>query len=105
MNKYYVKLNGRNFIYESDKNGQEKLGFLIIRYVEAENPEEAEMKAVSMVRKIERLKFGLLNTKDNPPMIYLEDLAELESFDGINNLEPGIIFYNEDKDEDDDNAT
>ncbi|MDT4331833.1 hypothetical protein ACQE3E_12130 [Methylomonas sp. MED-D] len=96
MNKYEVIINGQNFLMEVDGK-IERMGFYVTRYVEADNHEEAELKAVYLVRNIERLKGAHLNTEDDPPMLYLEEMYEIENFDGLETLEPGIAFYNDEQ--------
>lgn len=95
MRKYEVKLEGRNFLCAWSKAGTKKLGFFVTRYVESENPEEAELKAVELVRSIESLRTIVRNSREDPPRLFLDTITELNSFEGVENLEPGIIFYDE----------
>ena len=73
MKKYCVMLRGENFnIEESDI-----VGFYTSRWVKAENPDQAEIAAVKLVKEDSNLMNRITNGKDNPPMIYLEDLFEV----------------------------
>ena len=73
----------------------ERMGFYVTRYVEAENPDQAELKAVELVKSIDRLKGAHLNADGDPPMLYLQEMYEIEDFGGLETLEPGIAFYSE----------
>ena len=92
MPKYSVMINGENFLLCLDGE-EKKMGFYVVRYVEADCPENAELAAVKLVRGIGRLRAITRNTPDDPPMMYLEEMHELASFDDIENLEPGLGFY------------
>ena len=89
MKKYRVMLNGQHFYIEMDGK-LEKVGFYTTRWVEAENPEEAELKAVALVRQDHSLNISVRNERDNPPMIYLDTMSEVDSFDGPGG---GYSFY------------
>lgn len=52
--------------------------FFYYVWVEANDPEEAELNAISELRKHEDLKSGLLNKPKDSPLIYLEKIRELE---------------------------
>jgi hypothetical protein len=75
-------LYGENFLMRLGLR-RKMYGFYTTRYVEAENPEDAENKAVELIRNDEKL---MANTKNKPwqsswqksPMIYLEEMAEIE---------------------------
>ena len=58
---------------------ERKSGFFTTVWVEASDPEEAELNAVDEIRKHEDLKTGLLNKPDDSPIIYLEEMLKLES--------------------------
>ena len=98
MKKYMLMLKGRNFRIEIDGK-LEKLGFYTTRWVEAQNPEDAELEALDLVRQDVSLKASVRNDRDDPPMIYLEELCEVERFEGINVPGAGYSFY-PDKEED-----
>jgi len=67
------------------------------RYVEANNPEEAELKAVELIKTDSKLTESVKNDHSDAPMIYLEELFGLESFEGVNILGTGYTFYLEDE--------
>ena len=92
MNKYKVLLNGRNFWTNMD--GQLKLmGFYTTRFVEAETPEKAEELAVQLVREDAKLRDAVINDKSDPPMIYVEEIVMLETFDGNKTPGAGYTFF------------
>ncbi len=91
MKKYMVMLDGRNFEIEIDGKVQ-KLGFFTTRWVEAINPKEAELKAVELIKTDESLVKSVRNSKDSPPMIYLSELSEIDSFAGITFQAAAIHF-------------
>lgn len=93
--KYRVRLNGANFLMNQDDKVC-RLGFYTTRFVEAGTPEEAEKRAVQLVRDDGKLKAAVLNDKADPPMIYLEEIDELVSFDGIEPPGGGYTFFLED---------
>jgi hypothetical protein len=97
MNKYRVLLNGRNFLLDLG-DGLAPHGFFTTRFVEADASDEAELKAVASVRKREEIKAMLRNLPDAPPMLFAEEIEKIESFDSIENPEPGITWYKEDTD-------
>ena len=92
MKKYRVMLNGKNFKINSDGK-LEKFGFYTTRWVQADNPQEAELKAVSLVREDKSLKASICNESSDPPVIYLDELTEIDSFDGINVPGAGYSLY------------
>jgi len=92
MNKYKVILEGKNFLM--DANGAvQKHGFYATRYVEASTPDEAEQNAVRTIREDSLLSGSVMNESSDPPMIYLESLYELTSFDDVNAPGTGYTFY------------
>jgi hypothetical protein len=93
MKKYSVMLEGRYFLLEID-GAVMKYGFYTTRYVEAEDPQEAEMKAVQLVRTDQSLKLAVKN-EGASPMIYLSSIEELRSFDGVHPPGGGHSFFPE----------
>ena len=92
MNKYRVLLNGRNFLLEMGDRVASH-GLYTTRFVDANTPDEAELKAVNSIRKREDIKPMLRNGLDAPPMLFAEEIEEIETFEGIENLEQGIAWY------------
>ena len=94
MNKYQIEINGKNFLI--DMNGEvSKYGFITYRYIEANDPQEAELQVMQMLRETEKLRNMVQNTKEDPPEMYMTEIEEIESFDQIEEMEPGFIWYKE----------
>jgi hypothetical protein len=75
MGYYRVFLRGENFILEVDSEAG-CLGFYTTRFVEAKGRGAAEILAVDLIRG-DRTLAGVKNTRDNPPMIYVEEIEEI----------------------------
>jgi hypothetical protein len=76
---YKVLLNAENFLICID-HMEELHGFYTIKFVQAENEEEAELKAVDLIKNDKELHEATLNKKRNidlVPMIYLEEINEI----------------------------
>ena len=71
-------LRGENFLLDF-VDEENKCGFFTTVWVEAKDSEEAELNAVAELRNHEDLKSGLLNKEDDSPMIYLEEMLQLET--------------------------
>ena len=73
--KYGVRLRGENFemIFEDEERN---FGFFTTRFVRASTPEEAEIKAVELVKSDKQLIDALLKDRRCDPMIYLEEIWE-----------------------------
>lgn len=92
MNKYKVLLNGRNFWMNIDS--QPKLmGFYTTRYLEGDTPELAEDCAVQLIREDPKLRGSVINDKDDPPMIHVEEVVLLRTFEGTEPPGSGYTFY------------
>lgn len=94
MKKYRILLEGKNFLINSDE-GPNRMGFYTTRYVEAENREDAEKRSVELIKNDPKLKDVMLNIRSDPPMIYLEKIEEISSFDGVDKTNTGYTFYPE----------
>lgn len=74
MAYYQVMLEGKNFPLEMDGVG-EIMGFVTTRWVNAANAEEAELKAVDLVKNDSSLIGAVRDREGFAPMIYLVELA------------------------------
>ncbi len=73
---YRVMLRGENFVM--NLNGEPRqFGFYTRRFVRARSENEAEHDAVALIKNDESLKRSVLNHRDDPPMIYLEEMEKL----------------------------
>lgn len=89
MKKYKVLMEGRNFLLLMDGKEQ-RVGFYTTRWVEAANPEEAELKAAAAIKADPRLKSSVKNPKNDPPMLHLTEMSEVEA---IERPGAGFTFY------------
>jgi hypothetical protein len=91
---FRIEINGQNFLIDSE--GQvAKHGFFTMRYVEAYDASVAENEAIEMIRKSQRLRDLVRNRSDDPPVMDVTEIVELESLDDIEHREPGFIWYPE----------
>ena len=97
MNKYQVMLRGENFLLDF-VDEERKHGFFTTVWVEAKDTDEAELNAVTELRKHEDLKMGLLNKPDDAPMIYLEEMREIDSDSEVEENR-GRTFFSENDEE------
>lgn len=94
MKKFKVILNGRNFRVPSESKVQ-KLGFFTTRWVEANDPNEAELQAVVLVKNDSDLRAAVKNEPADPPTIHLEEVIEVADFEGVEVPGAGYSFYEE----------
>ena len=100
MKKYRVFVRGENFIVRGDEQNQ-KLGFYTTVFVEALDEQGAEFKAMQLLRTDPKLVNITLNSKSNPPMMYMEEIEELETFAGLHLPRTGFAFFTADNNEGD----
>ncbi len=92
MSKYRVLINGENFFLNFEGRPQ-KLGFYVTRFVDAQDAEGAEKAAVDLIREDAWLKGNVLNNRDDPPMLYADEVKELEAYDPEENVDTGFSWY------------
>ena len=90
MKKFKVFVHGENFLVNHD-GVEEKLGFYTTRFLEAQNEEAAEYAVMDMLR--DELAELVLNDKSDTPMMYAEEVDELDSFAGFSVPGGGFTFY------------
>ena len=93
--KFKVMLRGENFMVALE-GPVAKLGFFTTRFVEADTPDAAEHAAVELVRQDTRLRGIVRNAPTDPPMIYLDSLSEIPSFDGCPTPGAGYTWFSDD---------
>lgn len=91
MTKYRVQIDGRNFLIDID-GVVTKRGFITFRYVKAEDPTQAEERAVQMIREEKKLRDTILNEKTDPPIMHVLEILELDP-ESHEEIQPGFIFY------------
>ena len=90
MKKYVVIVLGKNFLINRDDKIQ-KLGFFTTRYISVENQSQALNTALDLIR--EELKDVVLNEFSNPPIMFQDDLYEVDSFGDANAPGGGFTFF------------
>lgn len=93
MKKYKIFINGKNFQIKLNEK-MTKCGFYTTKYIEANNPEEARSLVMDMLSSDDKLKDVVKNDKNDPPIIYADEISEVESFDS-KDLKIGISWYKE----------
>ena len=96
MKKYHVLINGQNFLI--NKNGKvRKHGFYQNFFIETLCIEDAIPQIIEDVRKDKVLVKMIQNSKKDSPRIDIEEVNELNTFDGLMGLEIGRKWYVEAK--------
>ena len=98
MKKYKILLQGNNFLLKLDGN-KNIFGFYTTRYVEAENLKDAENIAIELIRNDHELRQSVLNKKNDPPIIFVDEIDELENFKGVKTPGKGYSFFLENQKE------
>jgi len=92
MKKFRVFLRAENCFLQMEGEVR-RYGFYTTRYVEAEDRHAAEQRAVDLLRQHGQLRDALLNARNDPPKFIAEKVEELASFADVENLSPGLVFY------------
>lgn len=97
MPKFAVMIHGVNF-HLRDFDGPEPslVGFYINAFLETATATEAESQAIELVRTSPKLRAAVANRPDDPPRIFVEEVAELSDWpeNGARPLS-GFAFYND----------
>ena len=93
MATYRALIEGRNFLLNQDGKVA-RHGFYQTVFVGAADPATAESEALNKVRSDETLKAQTRNSPDDPPMLYVESLDELEGGEVSDNPR-GRTYYPE----------
>ena len=92
MKKYRVLVKGQNLFIVSD--GEVKcFGFYTPRFVEAMDEGGAELRAINSIRQNGQLRECVMNNQSDQPILVAEEIDELISFEGVEDLSPGLVFY------------
>ena len=98
---FQVRVHGRNFhlawVDEDGRSRVKKMGFITTVHVRARNLNEAELRAVNVLRRDKALLTSVRNPKSNPPQMFVENIQELQSFKGLRVPRVGFTFYDERK--------
>ncbi|MBA6339284.1 hypothetical protein H4J57_19030 [Colwellia sp. BRX8-7] len=91
MPKYSVILEGKNFPVLSDGK-TELLGFMTTRKVKACDIEEAELKAIELIKQDSSLMSSLDQNHEATPEIYLDSIYALKWWNRLGGK--GYTFFN-----------
>jgi hypothetical protein len=94
-----VRIIGRNFwLLWEGKGGRpnaRRTGFYTTVHIRARNANEAELRAVDVLRRDKKLQASVRNPRSDPPRMFVEDIVELSSFEGRLVPRTGFAFYSE----------
>ncbi len=91
MSKYQLILRGEDFLIDLDGK-EELLGFYQTIYLEEDGPQKAEHKAVDIIKESDLAGLAVAE-KNEQARIFLDEIYEVESFEGIENLVQGRAFF------------
>ena len=94
MQKYKLLVHGQNLLTDVD-GVRQRLGFYTNVFVEAFTPADAESRAIDVLREDAHLRDVALNAEDDPMRFSADEVAEVESFDGVRLPRQGLSFYEE----------
>lgn len=94
MKKYQILVEGSNFFLKLSKKDIKKYGFYATRFVEAETPERA-FEIVKDILRNQIKREDIYNEEDNPPILYPNEIDEVECFDDIIIPGEGFTFFSE----------
>jgi hypothetical protein len=94
MKKYKVMVEGVNFLVEMDSEVR-KYGFFTTRFVEALDQDDAKGRVIEMLRV--ELKTLVQNKKSDSPMMFVEEIEELETFGKFKVPGAGFTWYPEER--------
>lgn len=94
MNKYRVAVEGKNFFVRFEDEPR-KVGFFATRLIEAGNKDEAEKITLGLLRK--ELAGIVLNDPTDSPMLYIDEVTEVETFGEHIVPGKGFTFYVENR--------
>jgi hypothetical protein len=97
MKRFKVKLHGENFLLNLDGE-LKKFGFYATIFVKAENPQEAEKKAIILIYQNPNLRDTVLNEHADRPTINFEEIKEVNFLKFFaKKSTTGFTFYLEDE--------
>ena len=71
------------------------MGFYATRFIDARDAEGAEGAAVDSIREDAALKGKVLNGRDDPPMLYADEVEEISSAGVADSAAAGFSWYAE----------
>ena len=100
MNKYRVLVHGQNFhTRDLDEGVTRRLGFYTSVFVEAADPPAASDRAIDLVREDESLPRATPPAVEQRPIFVVEEIAEVQTFEGCHLPRTGFAFYDMDSED------
>jgi hypothetical protein len=94
MKKYKVLVRGENFLINLEGEDQ-KCGFYTTAFVEGKGEEQAEQRAMALLRNDKEFRRSVLNEQSDAPMMFVDEIDEVQSFEGLNLPRTGFSFFPE----------
>jgi len=94
MPYYKVFVEGKNFLIKQGKE-QGKVKFQTARYVEAEDRDQAEKAGIEKIRSDNYLRGSVSNKKEDPPLLYVTAITEVESMQDDNPLKDSFMLFSD----------
>ncbi len=94
MARFSILINGHNILLATEK-GEERCGFYQTHWIEAVDTCSAVEIAVEKIRRSQWLREAALNEADDPPIFEVEEIKEVDTFDGVEANPTGRAFYPE----------
>ena len=92
MEKFRVMVHGENLLMKVD-GVRQKVGFFVNVFVEAFTRSEAESQAIELVQEDNHLREIQLNPEHDVLRLSVEEIHEVESFEGRKLPRQGFVFY------------
>jgi hypothetical protein len=70
-----------------------RMGFYTMIFVMARSPQQAELRAVDVLRRDKGLRVSVRNAADDPPRLFADEIHEIASFRGCRRPRIGLGFY------------
>ena len=99
MPYYKVFIEGKNFLVKQGKESG-KVRFETARYVEAENRDQAEKFGIDKVRSDNYLRGSVANLKEDPPLLFVTAITEVDSLKDDNPLKDSFMMFSDSDSED-----
>jgi len=98
LKKFRAFIHGKNFaIREDDRPEPHIRGFYTTVYVETADFATAGLAAVEVLHNDEELRAMTSNDRTDPPTLDVEEVQELETFEGVRLPREPFVFYEEPK--------
>ena len=72
-----------------------RVGFYTMVFVTARSAQQAERRAVEVLRRDKSLRAAARNADDDPPKLFADEFVELTSFRGCQRPRSGLLLYAE----------